>query len=67
MMNPDEESRLNDLEIRYSYLERAVRDLDQVVIDLRAQVDRLEREMKELVNVAGEEEASPENEKPPHY
>jgi uncharacterized coiled-coil protein SlyX len=66
-MTPEEESRLNDLEIRYTYLERAVRDLDQVVIDLRAQVDKLERELKALVTTAEDESETPANEKPPHY
>jgi uncharacterized coiled-coil protein SlyX len=66
-MTPEEEARLDDLEVRYTYLERAVRDLDQVVIELRAQVDRLQREVGQLLAAAEEEGSSPENEKPPHY
>ncbi len=60
--------RLTDLEVRYTYLERTVRDLDEVVIELRSQVDRLKRELLDLRGtVAGDPEGNPPNEKPPHY
>ena len=66
-MSNEEEARLNELEVRYTYLERAVRDLDQVVIDLRTQVDRLELHLKEVAATTKSELSSPANEKPPHY
>jgi uncharacterized coiled-coil protein SlyX len=66
-MSNDDSTRLNELEVRYTYLERAVRDLDQVVIDLRAQVDRLERELRRVIDHAKDTGSSPEHEKPPHY
>jgi SlyX protein len=62
------ETRLTDLEVRYSYLERTVAELDEVVIGLRSEVDKLRRE---LVTVQAEVKESPTeappNEKPPHY
>jgi uncharacterized coiled-coil protein SlyX len=69
MSHPDDptESRMVDLEVRYTYLERVVRDLDLVVIDLRAEVTRLRRELGELGRIAQDDTSSPRNEKPPHY
>lgn len=62
------ETRLTDLEVRYTYLERTVRELDQVVIGLRLQVERLQRELSDLrATVEGASEGNPANEKPPHY
>jgi uncharacterized coiled-coil protein SlyX len=52
---PDEDSnatslqaRMDELEIRFSFTGRTVEDLDEVVRDFSARVQRLEREMKEL-------------------
>lgn len=62
------ETRLTDLEVRYTYLERTVRELDQVVIGLRSQVERLQRELSDVrATVQGASESNPANEKPPHY
>lgn len=62
------ETRLTDLEVRYTYLERTVRELDQVVIGLRSQVERLQRELSDLrTTMEGAPEGNPANEKPPHY
>ncbi len=64
-MSDASEARLVDLEVRYTYLERVVRELDNVVIDLQMQVDKLRRDLTELG--ATRERSSPGNEKPPHY
>lgn len=61
------EERLVDLEVRYTYLERVVRDLDQVVVELRGEIERLRRELSHVTRVATEHTSSPHNEKPPHY
>jgi uncharacterized coiled-coil protein SlyX len=59
--------RLIDLEVRYSYLERVVQELDQVVIELRGKIAKLEREVSLLKSGDREQELSPAHEKPPHY
>lgn len=61
------EERLVDLEVRYTYLERVVRDLDQVVVELRGEIERLRRELSQVTRAAAEQASSPHNEKPPHY
>jgi SlyX protein len=62
------ERRLVDLEVRYSYLERAIGDLDAVVLELRAQIDALRLQVKRLEDVAREEPGPTlPSEKPPHY
>jgi SlyX protein len=62
------EQRLMDLEVRYTYLERTVGELDQVILELRAEVARLRRELEGLRSVhdAGDQ-PNPPHEKPPHY
>ncbi len=67
LMSEHGESRLVDLEVRYTYLERVVSDLDQVVVELRGEIERLRRELSHLTRIATEEGSSPANEKPPHY
>jgi uncharacterized coiled-coil protein SlyX len=67
-MSDPNHPRIIELEIRYTYLERVVQDLDQVIIELRAQVDRLQREVIEVTGaVRNAPGSSPGNEKPPHY
>lgn len=66
-MSEHHEPRIVDLEVRYTYLERIVRDLDQVVVELRGEIGRLRREVTELHRVAEHDASSPRNEKPPHY
>jgi uncharacterized coiled-coil protein SlyX len=62
------ESRLTDLEVRYAYLERAVSDLDKIAVELRCHIEKLQREFSTFRDVVLEvPQASPANEKPPHY
>jgi SlyX protein len=64
------EDRLTNLEVRYAYLERTVGDLDQVVIELRGEIAKLKRELKDLsgaVREGDDNRAPPQDEKPPHY
>lgn len=65
------ESRITELECRYSYLEQKVQDLSQVLYQQQRTLDRLlarleqtEHQMAELTDAAG---ATPGHERPPHY
>ena len=71
-MDPDIEQRLTDLEVKASFTEDAVEQLNQVVVRQQAQIDRLIRELVELRNraSAADDLGSPRNlrdELPPHY
>ncbi len=65
-------TRLEDLEVRYAYLERLMSDLDGIV---RETADELTSVRKVVVDLHRRAEAekeqlkfgSPEDEKPPHY
>jgi SlyX protein len=64
------DARITDLEVRYVYLERTVGELDQVVLELRAEIEKLKREVKDLTHMAHAEDGedrTPLDEKPPHY
>ena len=64
----ESERRLTDLEVRYSYLERTLSELDEVVIELRKRLERAEREVGRLREMLHEGPSdNPPNEKPPHY
>lgn len=71
-MDPDIEQRLTDLEVKASFTEDAVEQLNQVVVRQQAQIDRLIRELVELRNraSASDDLGAPRNlrdELPPHY
>jgi uncharacterized coiled-coil protein SlyX len=66
-----EETRLTEVEIRYTYLEQLVKDMSQVMhqqqqtIDLLStRIERLEQVIADAMNQSGE---SLPHEKPPHY
>ncbi len=56
--------RIDEVEVKLSYLERHILDLDGVVRGLADEVHRLKAELAELQD-AGSETSG--NEKPPHY
>ncbi|HVJ14530.1 MAG TPA: SlyX family protein [Polyangiaceae bacterium] len=60
------DTRLIDLEIRYTHLERQVQELSEVVFAQQRALDSLS---KELVNLRSRQEdpGTPPAEKPPHY
>ena len=64
----DMEDRLTEMEIKLSFQENLVRTLDQSVIELRAEVDKISRNLRayEEQMQAGMPE-NPANEPPPHY
>jgi SlyX protein len=65
--------RLNDLEIRYTHLQRTVEELNAVVISQDQRLEALERKVVLLAAQMGElaerepEPRSLEEDKPPHY
>lgn len=66
MTSPDEQ-RINDLEMRLSYQDRLLGELDEVVRAFSRRVERLERQLGELQDSVGPQEIGPADEKPPHY
>lgn len=61
------ESRVVDLEIRYSHLEKQLAELNQVVFEQQKTIELLQQQLVALrTRVTGMGEPM-ENEKPPHY
>jgi len=63
------EQRITELEIKASFAEDMVEQLNQVIVRQQAQIDRLIRELVELRDRAAEPGAarSLRDELPPHY
>ena len=67
-MSPGEtEQRIVDLELRFMRTEKLLDDLNDVVIDQRREIDRLNLEVRSLREHAAANEESVKNERPPHY
>jgi SlyX protein len=67
-MASEVEDRITELEIKLSYQDRLIDTLNQVIIELRGQLDDQGRRLKRLEQqlFLGIPDAAP-NEKPPHY
>jgi uncharacterized coiled-coil protein SlyX len=61
------ETRLTDLEIRYSHLERQFTDLSDVVFGQQKTIEALERELANIRVRLRELGDAVVEEKPPHY
>ncbi|MBI3347890.1 MAG: SlyX family protein [Burkholderiales bacterium] len=64
------EQRVTDLEIKASFAEDTVEQLNEVIVRQQAQIDRLIRELVELRDRALAEPSAPRtlrDELPPHY
>jgi SlyX protein len=65
------EDRFVDIEIRLTYQEETIRELNKVVCEQQKQIDQLEKSVKkmteQLKEVAEATGAKIPNEKPPHY
>ena len=64
------EQRIDDLEVRYAFQEETIRQLDEVIQDSSAQIERLKNELKSVREQLKETlgpEAPPEEQVPPHY
>jgi uncharacterized coiled-coil protein SlyX len=60
------ESRLVDLEVRYTHLERQVAELNQVVFEQQRIIDVLRKQVQ-AVNARVDQGESTPHERPPHY
>ena len=61
------ESRLVDLEVRYTHLERQVAELSDVVFAQQRAIDGLIRQLSATQADLSQLSAPVTNEKPPHY
>ena len=61
------ESRLTDLEIRYTHLERQVAELGEVVFAQQRTIDGLVRQLTATKAEIAQLSQPVTNEKPPHY
>lgn len=61
------ETRLTDLEIRYSHLERQFADLSDVVFGQQKVIESLERELASIRTRLRDLGDAVVDEKPPHY
>jgi uncharacterized coiled-coil protein SlyX len=61
------ESRLVDLEIRYTHLERQVADLSEVVFEQQRTIDGLLRQLSSTRSEIAQLSAPMTNDNPPHY
>jgi uncharacterized coiled-coil protein SlyX len=61
------ESRLVDLEVRYTHLERQVAELSDVVFAQQRAIDGLVRQLSSAKAELAQLSAPMTNEKPPHY
>ena len=66
----DLEGRITDLEIKYSYQDDLVNELNQIVAKQAQVIKKLEKDLKEMATEANEKSSNPANsadEVPPHY
>jgi uncharacterized coiled-coil protein SlyX len=61
------DSRLTDLEIRYSHLERQYADLSEIVFGHQKAIEALQRELASLRRRVDDLGDPMVDEKPPHY
>ncbi len=69
-MTTDNVQRLDDLEVRYAFLEETLRQIDDVVRGQANEIERLKHDLKavreQLKDTMGSD-APPEEQVPPHY
>jgi uncharacterized coiled-coil protein SlyX len=61
------ESRLTDLEVRYTHLERQVAELSEVVFAQQRTIDGLVRQLTATKAEIAQLSPQAANERPPHY
>lgn len=63
------DSRLTEIEIRIEYQDRLIETLNQVILDLRAELGDVRRDFDKLCHQVQDNQLplGPANEKPPHY
>ncbi len=64
----DLEQRLNDIEVKYSYQEQFIQELNKTVIQQQSKIEEITEYLKELQRPSGNDQnTSLKNERPPHY
>lgn len=65
------EDRIIDLEIKFTFQEELLAELNNIVTAQQFKIDKLEKELKMLHSAIGDSQGSPggglKDEKPPHY
>jgi uncharacterized coiled-coil protein SlyX len=59
--------RLTDLEVQLAYQDKLIRELDAVIREFGARLDKTERELRELKQGVAPPPTGPADEPPPHY
>lgn len=62
-----DDARMEEIETKLAYQEKALKELNEVVYAQQRQIDRLTALTEELRRSGKEESHGPANEKPPHY
>lgn len=67
-MNPQEEAMI-ELETKLAYQEHAIAELNDVILSLRRDLERLAREVELMRDRVenGQQEIGPANDRPPHW
>ena len=65
----DLENRLNDLEIKFSYQDEMINQLNLIVTEQQNEIVEISRILKSLKESSGQDGQGPppDNERPPHY
>jgi SlyX protein len=66
----DLENRITDLEIKYSYQDDLVNELNQIVAKQAQMIKKLEKDLKEMATLSNDKSSHSANsadEVPPHY
>ena len=63
----DPEKRIEDLEVKVAFQEHSLSQLDEVIRNLRAEVDALKRETATLKQEMDAMQPAPEDAPPPHW
>jgi uncharacterized coiled-coil protein SlyX len=67
MANEDLEKRVTELEVKLTYQDRLIEELNQVVIELRAEIERVAKGMRRVEQQIIADLPDAPNEPPPHY
>lgn len=66
-MTDDVERRVIELEIKLTHQDRLLEELNEVVIEQRATIDKLQKRTDALERALFALQDDPANERPPHY
>jgi uncharacterized coiled-coil protein SlyX len=61
------DKRLADLEVLVAFQESTISELNQVVLDFVARVERLERDLTRIREDGNAPDVGPQDDPPPHY